>query len=82
MNAEFSARSAKFFQPDPNPTKPDQGKPKKTKKKILGFPWIPSSESGLFKGLRRFQTKIFLAPFRLTQPVPQVAVRSGDRKPL
>ncbi len=51
------SRSAKFFQPEPKKTKQNQTKPRKTKKKPLGFPWIPSSETGLFKGLRRFQRK-------------------------
>jgi hypothetical protein len=37
---------------------------KQNKIKLLGFPWFYSSESGLFKALRRIQIKFFsLRPF-------------------
>jgi hypothetical protein len=34
-----------------------QNKSKENQAKILGFPWIYSSDSGLFNGLRRIQIK-------------------------
>jgi hypothetical protein len=48
---------AKFRQARPSQTKQNQGKPRKTKEKMLGFPWILSSESRLFNGLRRLRSK-------------------------
>ena len=50
--------AAKFF----------QAKPSKSKGKGLGIPWIHSSESGLFNGLRRFQMKILHTPLGLAAP--------------
>jgi hypothetical protein len=47
--------AAKFLQGKPSRTKQDQTKPRKPKEKMLGFAWILSSGSGLFKGLRRFR---------------------------
>jgi hypothetical protein len=41
----------------PSQTKENQEKPRNKSLDLLGSIWIPSSESGLFKGLRRFQTK-------------------------
>jgi hypothetical protein len=41
--------------------------PSKTKEfqgKKLGFPWIPSADSGLFNGLRRIQIKKILSLFQ------------------
>jgi len=43
----------------PNFSKPTQEKPRKIGLDFLGFSWIPSSESGLFKGLRAIQRKKF-----------------------
>jgi hypothetical protein len=48
---------------NPSQSKPIQDTPKESKEKgreskakILGFPWIPSSDSGLFNGLQpKFQ---------------------------
>jgi hypothetical protein len=40
---------SKFFKIRPSPAKAEPA----NQRKKLGFPWIPSSESGLFKGLRR-----------------------------
>jgi hypothetical protein len=34
-----------------------QGNPNKTKEKLLGFPWIPLAESGLFNGLQPKKNK-------------------------
>ena len=52
-NAEFSCVSAKLFQANPNETKPVQGKPRKTKQKVLGFPWIPFVRIVSFQGVTR-----------------------------
>jgi hypothetical protein len=41
---------ASYVQVNPRKTKQNQGK-------MLGFPWIPLAESGLFKGLQRIQIK-------------------------
>jgi hypothetical protein len=34
-----------------------QAKTKQIQRKLLGFPWIPLAESGLFNGLQRIQIK-------------------------
>src|SRR5271165_4429327 len=46
---------------NPSQTKPHQGI-------FLGFPWILSSDSGLFNGLQRFQRKILRTPRRGFSP--------------
>jgi hypothetical protein len=45
-----------------------QIKPRKTKQiqgKVLGFPWIPFADSGLFNELQRIQIKKIWFPFRV-----------------
>ena len=38
-----------------------QAKAKQIQIKLLGFPWIPLAESGLFNGLQRIQIKNFFS---------------------
>jgi hypothetical protein len=38
-----------------------QAKTKQIQIKLLGFPWIPLAESGLFNGLQRIQIKNFFS---------------------
>jgi hypothetical protein len=59
--------------PGPNQTKPIQARPRKTKEKgldSLGLISIPSSDSGLFKGLRAIQRKKMSTPFAHPAPPP------------
>ena len=52
-------RTAEAVTPRTNSSKPNQGKPRKTKKIGLGFSWIHSADSGLFNGLRAIRPKKF-----------------------
>ena len=52
--------SGQFF---PSESKPAQEKTKKNQEKRLGFPWIHSSDSGLFNGLRAIGEKKNFRPF-------------------
>jgi hypothetical protein len=61
------------------PTQPQgeihANKTKKNKEiqgKVLGFPWIPFADSGLFNGLRRIQIKIISFPFRVVFQTSQL----------
>jgi hypothetical protein len=55
--AAFRTRSA-YISPDFDLIL--QAKTKKIQMKRLGFPWIPSADSGLFNGLQRIQIKKLL----------------------
>jgi hypothetical protein len=72
---------AKFFQAKASRTKPDQRKPRKTKKKILGFSWISFGQSGLFNGLqRRIEEKIARAALRSTGSSRALVLGRGRRR--
>src|SRR5208337_4395049 len=57
-----------FCKSGPSQSKPYQAKPRKTKEMGLGFSWIPSSDSGLFNGLRAIPRKKFFVPGRASGP--------------